>query len=137
MNKIQREYALAVARYQAADETVKEAEREYMAKQAIVNPQTGETVDCVCKIVWDDELFDRHNYGFEREYKPLHEEYTAAYNAREKAEESLIAFGLKLAPASIRDKLAEGVKHDYNIRKQFLDATFNLDTRTIPKGVRA
>ena len=50
----------------------------------------------------------------------------------------MIAYGLSIAPAGIRDTLERGVKENYTIRLKVIDAVFHLDVSTVKgKGVTA
>lgn len=137
MNKEQRAYAQAVARLGAIEEAIKKAEAAYLKGKNVIDPETGEPVHRIFEIIWDEELFNQINNSFAREHKTLCDEYSEAHTAERAAEEALIEFGISIAPVELRQTLRNGVKRIYKIRKQFIDGVFRLDTRTIPKEVKA
>lgn len=63
---------------------------------------------------------------------------TALDGCLEAAEDAMIAYGLSIAPAGIRDTLERGVKENYTIRLKVIDAVFRLDVSSVQgKGVTA
>ena len=62
----------------------------------------------------------------------------AAEESIKAAEDAMIAYGLSIAPAGIRDTLERGVKENYTIRLKVIDAVFRLDVSSVRgKGVTA
>lgn len=63
--------------------------------------------------------------------KGLDAEVNKAKESLRIAEEALIAYGISIAPAAVRETLSKGVADNYNIREKMIDMVFRLDTTTV------
>ena len=61
----------------------------------------------------------------------LEEELNAARSVLKASEDSLIAYGLSLAPAGVRATLEKAVQHNAATRAKVLDLAFRLDVSTV------
>ena len=109
MNKFQRAYMIAKARVQEIESRQEEIEKKYIADNGIVNPDgsTPEFLWCMD----DDAAFDKANEAVSAliSAASLESGLNAARDALKAAEDRLIAYGLSLAPASVRATLERGV----------------------------
>ena len=131
MNKIQREYMNAKARVQEIESRQEEIEKKYIADKGIVNPD-GSTPEFLWRMD-DDAAFDKANEEFAALISAagLESGLNAARDALKAAEDRLIAYGLSLAPASVRATLEQGVKQNATIRQKVIDAAYRLDVSTV------
>ena len=131
MNKAQRVYMVAKARVQEIESRQEEIEKKYIADKGIVNPDgsTPEFLWCMD----DDAAFDKANEEFAALISAagLESGLNAARDALKAAEDRLIAYGLSLAPASVRATLEQGVKQNATIRQKVIDAAYRLDVSTV------
>lgn len=131
MNKIQNSYMVAKARVQEIESQQEEIEKKYIADKGIVNPDgsTPEFLWCMD----DDAAFDKANEEFAALISAagLESALNAARAALKNAEDRLIAYGLSLAPASVRATLERGVKQNATTRQKLIDLTFRLDASTV------
>lgn len=131
MNKSQRAYMIAKARVQEIESRQEEIEKKYIADNGIVNPDgsTPEFLWCMD----DDAAFDKANEAVAALISAagLESVLNAARDALKAAEDRLIAYGLSLAPASVRATLERGVKQNATIRQKVIDATYRLDVSTV------
>lgn len=130
-NSSQRAYILAKAHLQALKDQEVEIERAYIVTQGIQNAD-GTIPERVCCID-NMEIFDRANEetSAEIEGSGLWADILAAEEALKAAEDSMIAYGLSIAPASVRATLERGVKENYTIREKVIDTIFRLDASTV------
>lgn len=131
MNKSQRAYMIAKARVQEIESRQEEIEKKYIADNGIVNPD-GSTPE----FLWymdDDAAFDKANEAVSALISAagLESGLNAARADLKAAEDRLIAYGLSLAPASVRATLERGVKQNATIRQKVIDATYRLDVSTV------
>lgn len=131
MNKIQRAYMVAKACVQEIESRQEEIEKKYIADNGIVNPDgsTPEFLWCMD----DDAAFDKANKEVSALISAagLESGLTAARSDLKTAEDRLIAYGLSLAPASVRATLERGVKQNAATRQKLIDLTFKLDVSTV------
>ncbi len=131
MNKIQNSYMVAKARVQEIESRQEEIEKKYIADNGIVNPDgsTPEFLWCMD----DDAAFDKANEEVSALISAAGLESTlnAARATLKAAEDRLIAYGLSLAPASVRATLERGVKQNATTRQKLIDLTFRLDASTV------
>ncbi len=131
MNRFQRAYMIAKARVQEIESQQEEIEKKYIADNGIVNPDgsTPEFLWCMD----DDAAFDKANEAVAALISAagLESGLNAARDALKAAEDRLIAYGLSLAPASVRATLERGVKQNATIRQKVIDATYRLDVSTV------
>ena len=137
-NSAQRAYMLAKAHLQALKEQEAEIERAYIVAQGIHNGDgtIPERVYCID----DAETFDRasEETAAKIEGSGLWADILAAEESIKAAEDAMIAYGLSIAPAGIRDTLERGVKENYTIRLKVIDAVFRLDVSSVRgKGATA
>ena len=137
-NSAQRAYMLAKAHLQALKDREAEIERAYIIAHSIRNADDTipERVYCIDNM----ETFDRavEATSAEIEGSGLWADILAAEESLKAAEDAMIAYGLRIAPAGIRAKLERGVKENYTIRLKVIDAVFHLDVSTVKgKGVTA
>ena len=131
MNKQQKAYALAKARYEAAREAEKDAEAAYIARHGIVNDD-GTAPRAIHAIECDDDRFEDilNEIDANGELSKVYAEVTEAALALRKAEDALIEYGLGLMPAGPSATLRKA-KDRPKYREQIIDLTFKLDTRTV------
>ncbi len=137
-NSAQRAYMLAKAHLQALEDQEAEIEKAYIVAKGIRNSD-GTIPEQVCCID-DMETFDRANEetAAEVEGSGLWADILEAREALKNAEDAMVAYGISLAPASIRATLERGVKEKYTIRQKMIDMVFRLDVSTVPgKGAKA
>lgn len=131
MNKIQRAYMTAKARVQEIESRQEEIEKKYIADNGIVNPDgsTPEFLWCMD----DDAAFDKANEEVAALISAagLESCLNAARADLKAAEDRLIAYGLSLAPSSVRATLERGVKQNATTRQKVIDLTFRLDVSTV------
>ena len=131
MNNAQRAYMIAKARVQEIESQQEEIEKKYIADKGIVNPD-GSTPEFLWRMD-DDAAFDKANEEFAALISAagLESGLNAARDALKAAEDRLIAYGLSLAPASVRATLEQGVKQNATIRQKVIDAAYRLDVSTV------
>ena len=131
MNKIQNSYMVAKAHVRQIESQQEEIEKKYIADNGIVNPDgsTPEFLWCMD----DDAAFDKANEEVSALISAAGLESTlnAARATLKAAEDRLIAYGLSLAPASVRATLERGVKQNATTRQKLIDLTFRLDASTV------
>lgn len=136
MNKQQKRYAMAKAKYQLAKDEVKAYEHAFIIRKDVHNGD-GSVPDCLWAMDEEsDELFNSlcDELENDKEYLALCNAETQAYKNFQAAEESLIDYGLSLPmPENIRKTLSEHRK-DYKVRDRLIDLTFRLNTRTVKAG---
>ena len=132
MNKAQRDYLGAKARFEALVARQKEMEQAYIAAHGITNPDGGTPERIYC--IDDDAIFEKANEEFSAEIVAcgLEAEYDAARAALRAAEDQLIEYGFSLVPVGIRGTLEQAAKVKRAVRQQLLDLTLRLDVSTVP-----
>lgn len=132
-NSAQRAYMLAKAHLQALKDREAEIERAYIIAQGIRNPDG--TIPEQVYYIEDPETFDRACEATEAEVEScgLWADIQEAKKALKAAEDSMIVYGLSIAPAGIRATLERGVKENYTIRRKVIDAVFRLDVSTVSR----
>ena len=127
----QRAYMLAKAHLQTLEEREAEIEKAYIVAQGIRN-QDGTIPDRVYCID-DMETFDRANEetSAKIEGSGLWADILDAREILKAAEDAMVAYGISLAPASIRATLERGVRENYTTRQKMIDLVFRLDASTI------
>ncbi len=137
-NSAQRAYILAKALLQALEDKEAEIEKAYIVAKGIRNADG--TIPARIYCIDDMETFDRANEetAAEVEGSGLWADILEAREALKNAEDAMVAYGISLAPASIRATLERGVKENYTIRQKMIDMVFRLDVSTVPgKGAKA
>ena len=137
-NSAQRAYMLAKAHLQALREQEAEIERAYIVAHGIHN--ADDTIPERVYCIDDAETFDRasEETAAKIEGSGLWADILAAEESIKAAEDAMIAYGLSIAPAGIRDTLERGVKENYTIRLKVIDAVFRLDVSSVRgKGATA
>lgn len=131
MNRQQKAYALAKARYEAAREAEKNAEAAYIARHGIVNDD-GTIPRVIYAIKCADDRFEEilAELDANGELHDVYAEATEATLALHRAEEALIEYGLSLMPAGPAETLRRA-KDRPKYRQRIIDLTFKLDTRTV------
>lgn len=131
MNQYQEQYAAARASVQAVEEMIKDVEQDYIKIQGIVNPDN--TVPKYIYCIEDEEMFEKANIEFSAllSAKGLEDALNKAKAELQKAEDALIAYGISIAPAGLKEALSRGIKANSNIRSKMLDIVFRLDTATV------
>ena len=139
MNKQQKAYALAKAKYEALKDAALEIEQRYIAEHNIVNADGEIPTAIYC--IDDDEIFDKANEATAPEIDALG--IVEAEKTLRDAEDALINYGLSIMPtanAAERETLrnccfgVNGATLRLKIRQQVLDLVFKLNTRTVPKA---
>ena len=131
-NKFQRAYMIAKARVQEIESQQEEIEKKYIADNGIVNADGS-----IPEFVWcidDEAAFEKANEECSALIVSagLETKSNAARAALKTAEDRLIAYGLSLAPASIRATLERGMERNAATRQKVLDLAFRLDASTVP-----
>ena len=134
MNKQQKDYAVARARYEVLRRALDKMEADVMKKQRIFDAN-GTRLCYIWQIQDDDKAFESLTDEFLGipEVQEVNDAYLAATKAKGDAEEALIEYGLSIVEdkelvATLRRGLANG-----NTRQKLIDATFHLDTGTVPQ----
>ena len=132
MNREQKAYALARTALEALEAEEQSCQAEYLKNQNITNEDGS--VPTAIYMIDDDVLFDRVNDEFSQRIidSGLWGKITEARQTLRSAENSLIAYGLSLAPTRERKIITDGCKTSYATRQKVLDLAFRLDTRTVP-----
>lgn len=130
-NSAQRAYILAKANLQALREREAEIEKAYIVANGIRNADgtIPEHVYCID----DTETFERAiaATAAEIEGSGLWANILEAEKALNAAEDAMIAYGLSIAPPSVRATLERGVKENYMIRQKVINLVFRLDVSTV------
>lgn len=137
-NSAQRAYMLAKAHLQALKDREAEIEKAYIVANGIHNADgtIPERVYCID----DMETFDQVSKATSAkiEGSGLWADILEAEKALGTAEDAMIAYGLSIAPPSVRAALERGVKENYTIRQKVIGLVFRLDVSTVSgKGVKA
>jgi hypothetical protein len=125
MNSIQENYIISKAAWEAVKEIQLQKYNEFLAMKGIV-------IDDVT-----DENFDALSAEYDIFAKGEIENTAFAWKNYKLAEKALIAFGITIAPANIRETLADGVKRYLNIKNEIVDSLLKLDVSTLPEAMRA
>lgn len=133
MNREQKAYALAKARYEAAREAEKDAEAAYIARHGIKNDD-GTIPRALYAIKCDDDRYEEiiAEIDANGELRDVYAEVTEAALALRKAEDALIEYGLGLLPAEPAATLRRA-KDRPKYRDRIIELTFQLDTRTVKR----
>ena len=125
-NKFQRAYMVAKARVQEVESQQEAIEQKFIADKGIVNPEFLYCME-------DDAAFEKANDECAALIVSagLEEELNAARSVLKASEDSLIAYGLSLAPAGVRATLEKAVQHNAATRAKVLDLAFRLDVSTV------
>lgn len=117
MNSIQERYIMAKGRKMALDMEIERREGEFLRRR---NRPEKRLVD-----VENEQEYDALTAEFfaslPPEYEPMYKQFS---EQETEAERALIGYGLRLAPAGIRSRLAHGVK-TCQIREQFIQTVLN------------
>lgn len=137
MNKAQRDYLDAKAKFEALVSRHKQMERAYIAAHGITNPDGGTPERIYC--IDDDAAFEQANEEFSAQVAAcgLEAEYDAARAALRAAEDQLIEYGFSLVPVGVRGTLEQAAKVKRTVRQQLLDLTLRLDVSTVPRQTGA
>ena len=130
-NAIQRQYMTAKAQLETLESIAQDLERDYIRVHHIVNADG--TIPTAIYCIDDEATFDRANA--ETDAMPEHQaNWTEQLKAREAlkaAEDALIAYGLSIAPAKVRETLRRAAATDYTTRCKIIDLAFRLDVSTV------
>lgn len=130
-NDIQRRYMAAKALVDALDEQRISMEQDYIAAHGIINPDgtIPERIYCID----DESVFDAANEGCSEQIQAcgLEKQYNDARDLLVSAENEMIAYGLSLAPSSVRATLEKGARNNYATRQKIIDLVLRLDTATV------
>ena len=131
MSSEQVAYMVAKVLYDTAEADRKNKEKTWLAAQGIKN-QDGTTPDTLWAYDGPEEEFDRICTAFESDIfmTAAAKRTDEACKALRAAEDKLIAYGLSIAPANIRDVLQANIRK-YDVRRKIIDLTFRLDTSTV------
>lgn len=118
-NKFQRAYMVAKARVQEVESQQEAIEKKFIADKGIVNPDGSVPEFLYC--MEDDAAFEKANDECAALIVSagLEEELNAARSVLKASEDSLIAYGLSLAPAGVRATLEKAVQHNAATREHF------------------
>jgi hypothetical protein len=124
MNSIQKNYLAAKAARKVTYEIQAKKFQDFLAAK-------GLTEDDV-----DGKNFNALNAEYEVFAKEEIEATALAWEIYKQTEKALIDFGIAIAPANIREKLAENVKKFYTIKDELIETVVKLDVNTLPKAMR-
>lgn len=129
----QKDYAVAAAAVKAIEEEITMAEREYIRNHRIVNAEGIFPDHIYC--IDDETVFEKANLEFSQIIvgKGLESALNEAKSNLLKAEESLLTYGISIAPEAVRETLRRGVNSNYSIRCRLIDMVFRLDTETMDR----
>jgi len=136
VNKHQKRYAMARAKYQLAKDEASAYEQAFIIRENVRNKDGS-----VPSALWamdeeSEEYYDElcKRLDSEEEYRALCDAESDAHRALVAAEESLIDYGLSIPmPESVRKTLSEH-RQDWKVRERLIDLTFRLNTKTVRKG---
>jgi len=131
MNNYQKDYAIATAVVQEIEEAIAKVEREYIMTQGITTSDGSIPAYVYC--IDNDEMFEIANQAISKKVIDLglEDKLNKAKEILHEAEESLMNYGVSIAPEILRDTLLKGIKENYRIRCKMLDLVFKLDTSTV------
>jgi hypothetical protein len=124
MNSIQKNYIVTKAAWEAVKEVQLQKYNEFLSMKEI---EDGDITD---------ENFDVLNAEYEAFAKGEIENTAFAWKNYKLAEKTLIAFGVAIAPADIRETLANGAKWYLNIKNEMVDLALKVDVNTLPEEMR-
>lgn len=130
-NKFQRAYMVAKARVQEVESQQEAIEKKFIADKGIVNPDGSVPEFLYC--MEDDAAFEKANDECAALIVSagLEEELNTARSVLKASEDSLIAYGLSLAPAGVRATLEKAVQHNAATRAKVLDLTTMSETERL------
>lgn len=127
MNKIQKNYATALALLETLKAEENQIEKDYIRDNKIVNPDGSIPSHIWCM---DDAVeFDKANLALDK--LTSHLDTYGASKLLKRAEDALIEYALEIAPDSCRETLAKAARDNAKIRKELVNLTMRLDTRTV------
>lgn len=131
MSSEQVAYMVAKVLYDAAEADRKSKEKTWLVAHGVKN-QDGTTPDTLWAYDGSEEEFDRICTAFENDVfmTAAAKHVDEACETLRTAEDKLIAYGLSIAPANIRDVLQANIRK-YDVRQKIIDLTFRLDTSTV------
>jgi hypothetical protein len=124
MNSVQENYLVSKAAWEAIKEVQLQKYNEFLAMKGIV-------MDDVT-----DENFDALSAEYDIFAKGEIENTALAWENYKLAEKALLAFGIAIAPANLRETLANGVKRYVNIKNEMVDSLLKLDASALPEAMR-
>lgn len=124
-------YMVAKVLYDAAEADRRSKEKIWLATQGVKN-QDGTTPDTLWAYDGPEEEFDRICTAFENDVfmTAAAKHVDEACKVLRTAEDKLIAYGLSIAPANIRDVLRANMRK-WKVRQKIIDLTFRMDTSTL------
>lgn len=125
MNKQQNAYITAKAAMEAAEEILAEREKSFLEHRGRPEDRLHE--------IEDERAFDSLLIEFyeDPEIVALEEDVQAKRDALRAAENSLIEYGLSIAPAGVREDLRRGAATQIKIRQKLIGLVVKLDTKTV------
>lgn len=131
MNHYQKDYAIAKAVVQAIEEEIEKAECEYIRNHGITNPDGTFPDHIYC--IDDEGIFEKSNqeFGHIIVAMGLENDLNEANRNLSIAEDSLLSYGISIAPEEVRVVLKRAVDTNYNMRRKIIDMVFRLDTQTV------
>ena len=135
MSEAQANYLAAKATVQEINSQHAKRERKFIKDKGIVNH--GGIVPRRIYCIEDEGEFEKANEEYCDAFSAdgCDKELLAAEAALKKAEDGLIATGIKFAPLSIRKLLREEAKKDAAIRSNFLEIAIKIDPVTMTEVV--
>jgi len=118
-NKIQENYIIAKATWQAVNEIQKEKFNEFLSSKGIIEDDLN------------DDNFETLNAEYEVFAKAEIENSGVAWENMKLAETALIEFGISFAPSNIQETLRSGIKH-LNNKMKLIEIALNIDIRQLP-----
>ena len=123
-NEIQKNYLFAKAAWQACHEIQVEKYNDFLVTKGLTEDDVNDDNFAVLSAEYD--IFAKAEI----------ENTALAWNNYRLAENTLIDFGLALAPAKTRETLANGAKRKLDIKNKLVDLALKLDTSTLPPELR-
>jgi len=125
MNKVQGDYILARAMWEAVNQVQKQKFYEFLSTKGLTENDV------------DDDNFETLNAEYDVFAKAEIEDSAAAWENLKAAETALLEFGISIAPVKIRETLRKGLKMNTMKKLEILEMLMKLDITTIPAAFRA
>ena len=124
-NKIQKDYIVAMAMWNAANTAQKEKFNGFLRDMNLTEDDL------------DGENYEILSAAYEVVARKEIENSARAWDNLKLAEAALIEFGISIAPANIRKTLRKGLDLFYKEKREIIDTLMRLDVNTIPQALRA
>jgi hypothetical protein len=125
MNKVQGDYILARAMWEAVNQVQKQKFYDFLSTKGLTENDV------------DDDNFETLNAEYDIFAKAEIEDSAAAWENLKAAETALLEFGISIAPVKIRETLRKGLKMNTMKKLEILETLMKLDITTIPAAFRS